>query len=265
MKLFISADLEGTAGVCCWPETDPDNKAYPYFASEMTEEVRSACVGAVDSGVTDILVKDAHDSARNIRPDRLPEAARIMRGWTRGPQCMMDGLDESFGAAAMIGYHTSAATNGNPLAHTMDTKNDHISLNGALMSEFMMNAYTAARRGVPVVLVSGDAMLCETARALVPSITAVAVSEGLGNASISLQPAVAQRKIYEGIKKALSLDVSKCLIALPDRFELVIRFHEHFKAYKASFYPGAEAKGMKEVVYRANDWVDVLKFMLFTL
>lgn len=265
MKLYISADLEGTAGVCCWPETDPENRAYPYFANEMTEEVRSACEGAIAAGAKEILVKDAHDSARNIHPDRLPEPVRIMRGWTRGPESMMGGMDSSFQAAAMIGYHTSCATNGNPLSHTMDTKNDFITLNGTLMSEFMMNAYTAAWYGVPVVFISGDKMICESATSLIPSITAVPVSEGIGNASISLQPAVAQRAIRKGMEKAMSGDLSKGLLTLPKTFELVIRFNEHFKTYRASFYPGAETNGMKEVVYRADDWYDVLKFMLFVL
>ena len=144
MKLFISADIEGTAGIVSWPETELGEQVYSYCANEMTMEVKNACDGAIRAGVDSILVKDAHDSARNINPAKLPKSVRILRGWTRGPECMMGGLDRSFDAVAMIGYHSACATNGNPLAHTMNTKNEFIKINGTIASEFMINAYTAA-------------------------------------------------------------------------------------------------------------------------
>lgn len=265
MKVFISGDIEGTAGIVSWPETNMENKFYPHFADEMTEEVKSACEGAIAAGATDILVKDAHDFARNINPEKLPEIVRIMRGWTRGPASMMAGVEGGFDAAACIGYHSSCATNGNPLAHTMNTQNEIVTLNGKTMSEFMMNAYTAAYYKVPVVFVSGDKMLCEAAKELIPAITAVPVSKGIGNASISVHPNVAHREIREGMARALRADVSQCLLKLPEKFEAVIRFHDHSRAYHGSFYPGARADGMKTVVYEADDYFDVLRFFLFVL
>lgn len=265
MKLFISADIEGTAGVVSWPETEMSDKYYPYFADEMSEEVAAACRGAIAAGAKDILVKDAHDYARNINPAKLPELVKIMRGWTRSPESMMAGLNRSFDAAAMVGYHTACATNGNPLAHTMNLKNEVVTLNGEIMSEFMMNAYTAAYFGVPVVFVSGDKMLCESAEKLIPAITAVPVSEGVGNASISLQPMAARKKIEEKMRQALSGDVSKCLLTLPKHFEVSIRFHEHSRAYRGSFYPGAKADGMNSVSFEADDYFDVITFFMFVL
>ena len=265
MKVFISADIEGTAGAASWPETKAGDRLYPYFADEMTEETAAACRGAIAAGSREILVKDAHDSARNINPRKLPEEVKIMRGWTGSPASMMAGLDKSFSASAMIGCHSAVATNGSPLAHTMNTKNDLVTLNGRIASEFLINAYTSAYFGVPVVLVSGDKMLCEDAAQLIPAITTVPVSEGVGNASISLHPAVAQRKIEEKMKQALSGDVSRCLPALPEKFEAFIRFHEHARAYRGSFYPGAKMDGMNGVRFAAKDYFDMLTFFLFVL
>ena len=264
-KLFISADIEGTAGIAAWPETELGKPGWPYAAGEMTREVRCACEGANEAGVKEILVKDAHDSARNIDPSLLPENVRVMRGWTRGPASMMAGLDGSFGAAAMVGYHSACATNGNPLAHTMNPGVEYVTLNGILMSEFRMNAYTAAWNQVPAIFVSGDLMLCESAQELIPAITAVPVSEGLGNASTSLHPAVAQRRIQEGMRQALEGDISRCRLRLPDHFEANVRFREHFKAYRAAFYPGAKADGMKGVRFAADDYFDILRFFMFVL
>lgn len=265
MKLFISADIEGTAGIVSWQETEPGTPYYPHFADEMTKEVRSACEGAAEAGAEEILVKDAHNTARNIDPSGLPEIVRILRGWTSSPLSMMDGLDKSFNAAAMVGYHSSCATNGNPLAHTMNTGNEWITLNGKIMSEFMMNAYTAAYYGVPTIFVSGDRLLCESARELIPNITAVPVSEGIGNASVSIHPAAAQKAIREGMRRAAEKDPAQCLPELPKTFEVKVRFHAHPRAYHASFYPGAKAVGMKEVSFSADDYFDVLRFFLFVL
>ena len=46
MKLFISADIEGTSGIAHWNETErtiPHD--YDYFAGQMTREVTAACEG----------------------------------------------------------------------------------------------------------------------------------------------------------------------------------------------------------------------------
>ncbi len=265
MKLFISSDIEGTAGICTWDETEPGSKLYEYFSAQMTREVRGACRGAQEAGVQEIVVKDAHDTARNIIPEELPEGVRILRGWTGGPASMMAGLDASFGAAAMTGYHSGCAVNGNPLSHTMNLQNEYIKINGELASEFRINAYYAGYLGVPVVFVSGDKALCESARAICPNITAVAVSEGMGGASLSLQPAEAVKRIRAGMAEALRKDVSQCRVVLPASFQVEVRYREHKAALRNSFYPGAKAVDDKTVVFSSGDYMDVLKFFMFCL
>ena len=43
-KLFISADIEGTAGIVNWNETERSvPHDYDYFANQMTREVAAAC------------------------------------------------------------------------------------------------------------------------------------------------------------------------------------------------------------------------------
>ena len=87
----------------------------------MTREVAAACAGAVAAGAEDILLKDAHDTARNLDPTALPRETRILRGWTGDPLSMMSGLDSApFGAVLFTGYHAWAACPGNPLSHTMN-------------------------------------------------------------------------------------------------------------------------------------------------
>ena len=77
MKIFVSSDMEGTAGVCHWDEVSKGQDLYEHFARQMSREVAAACEGALAAGADEILVKDAHDSARNINPEMLPRQARI--------------------------------------------------------------------------------------------------------------------------------------------------------------------------------------------
>ncbi len=265
MKLYISADIEGTTGICSWLETEKGNAEYDKMAVQMTREVNAVCEGANEAGVTQILIKDAHDLARNINFELLPGNTQLIRGWTRDPFGMMAGLDRSFDAVAMTGYHTTAGTNGNPLAHIWDVQIESIKMNGSMLSEFQMNAYIAAYFQVPVVLVSGDRMLCDAAKELIPGITTVAVSEGIGNASKSIHPLEALSLLKAGIKTALSGNFRSCIPELPGHFSIEINYREHYRAYKSSFYPGAKQSGMKCVSFEAEDYMEVLRFFLFVL
>ena len=93
MKLFVSADIEGTTGITLWDETENGHSRYAYFQQQMTKEVAAACQGALDAGCCDILIKDAHDSACNLIPSMLPEEVRIFRGGGSDIMSMMAGLE----------------------------------------------------------------------------------------------------------------------------------------------------------------------------
>ncbi|OQB24976.1 MAG: D-aminopeptidase [Firmicutes bacterium ADurb.Bin182] len=265
-KLFISADIEGTAGIAHWDETEKSKADYTYFAKQMTREVKAACEGAVRAGIEEILVKDAHDSGRNIDPSALPECASVYRGWARHPFCMMYGLDDSFEGVVFTGYHSAANMNSNPLSHTMDTRNNFVKINGEICSELMINSLTAAYTGVPVYCVSGDRGLCEWIRSVNPNILTVPVSEGYGSGTKGLHPDVAVRRIAETVEKALKQSKRQdCMFPLPKSFNVEINFKDHFLAQSGSFYPGAKQTGPRTVEFYAEDYWDVLCFFHFVL
>ena len=146
MKVYLSADIEGTCGICDWSETERSTRDdYIIYRDQMQREVNAACEAAIAAGAEYVYVKDAHDSARNLIPMELPEQVRVHRGWSGDPLSMMSGLDgDQFDAVFFTGYHAWASCPGNPLSHTMNLKNNFVTLNGQYMSEFMMNTYTAA-------------------------------------------------------------------------------------------------------------------------
>lgn len=225
MQIYISADIEGTCGIADWSETERKTMDdYRPFQQQMTREVAAACAGAVAAGAEDILLKDAHDTARNLDPTALPRETRILRGWTGDPLSMMSGLDSApFGAVLFTGYHAWAACPGNPLSHTMNLGNEYVAINGVRASEFLLNSYTAGYYGVPVAFLSGDADLCAFARELIPEIVTVPVNRGVGGGVVSLHPAVAVERIRAGAEEAVK-KADRCRVHMPDHFESVIRF-----------------------------------------
>ncbi len=136
MKVYISADIEGTAGITNWEEAEKPHATYQEFRARMTDEVVAACEGAIEAGAKEILVKDAHDSGRNIIAARLPDCARLIRGWSGHPFSMVQELDESFDALLFVGYHAKAGSDDNPLAHTLRLRIAHLAINGEIASDF---------------------------------------------------------------------------------------------------------------------------------
>jgi D-amino peptidase len=265
MKVYISADIEGVAGITHWDEASKTHPTYGEFRERMTSEVVAACEGAIAAGASEILIKDAHSSGRNIIADRLPDRARIIRGWSGHPFSMVQELDESFAAVLFTGYHSKAGDEGNPLAHTMSLKVGLITINGVAASEFMLHSYAAATKKVPAVFLSGDKGICADAKKLVPAITTVPVSEGIGPSTISLAPQLAQRLIRENVTAALRSDPAACSLTLPERFILEVKYTNPVDAYRGSWYPGVSHVGRQTLRFETADYFEVMRAIRFIL
>lgn len=263
MKIYISADIEGITGITHWDEASKNKADYRAFQEQMTDEVVAACEGALNAGATEILVKDAHGTGRNIITARLPEEAKLIRGWSGHPFCMIQELDDTFQAAVLIGYHSRAGSDANPLAHSLSTSIDYMNINGIFASEFLLHTYAAALVDVPVVFVSGDEGLCWDVSALNERIQTLAVNSGIGNSTISMHPKLAVKKIKEGVETALRGNVVLCKISLPEYFTMEIRYKDHSKAYRASYYPGATRAGTHTITFETTDYFEILRMLLF--
>jgi D-amino peptidase len=266
MKVYISADIEGVAGITAPDEANPEHKDTRYFQEQMTLEVAAACDGALAAGAKEILVKDAHWTGRNIDPRQLPECARLVRGWTGHPYSMMQELDASFAAALFIGYHARAGSAGNPLAHTMTGRLvAEMRLNDQPVSEFHLNTLTATMVGVPVVFVSGDADLCREVQTYDERIRTYAALRGIGTGTLAEHPAVAIRSIRAGVEKALRRDLKALPRPLPAAFKVEIDFKQPRDAYGKSFYPGARLVSDATLRFETGDYFEVLRMLSFIL
>ena len=263
MKIFISADIEGVTGATHWDETDKSHADYAEFREQMTAEVVAACEGALNAGATEIVIKDAHWTGRNLIAAKLPREARLIRGWTQDPYSMMAGLDESFHAALMVGYHSRAGSDAAPLAHTLTGRVVTLKINDRYAAEFLINAYTAGWLRVPVVFLSGDAGICQDATAFLPDLTTVAVMTGTGAATSSMHPALAVQRIRTDVETALRGEVARCSVAMPPHFVAEVRYRGHTSARQASFFPGTRLIEPHTVQFEADDYFEVLRFFMF--
>ena len=271
MKLFISSDMEGTCGITHWDETDNNKGAhhYEYFRGQMTREVAAACSGALEAGATEIRVKDAHDSGRNIIATELPLGVNLDRSFSGHPFSMVQGLDEGFDALGFTGYHSPAHGDGNALSHTFTLTADEVIINGKRASEFTLWSYTAAMLKIPVIFLSGDEALCQLAKDFIPGITVVGVNRGRGGSVMSIHPKEAEARIKEGMKQAVKkvkeTGSKDCIVQLPPSFEMVIKFKEHARAFSKSFYPGVKQVNEKTISYTTTDYMEIMRCLHFVI
>ena len=264
MKIFISADIEGVNGILDFEEASIGNKRFDAIQKQMTAEVRAACIGAHLAGAKEVIIKDAHASAANLSITDFPDYVKLIRGWSGHPFMMMYGLDASFDAAIMIGYHSKTRSGGNPLSHTISGAKFHsITINGEIMSEFMVNAYTAAYVGVPVVFLSGDVNLCKEVKKVNSHIETVETNEGVGNSICCTHPSIINEKITTQVKKVLSNELSRCHIELPNEFVVDIAYKKHYDAYRASFFPGVQLINDDTIRFVTKDYFEVLRLLHF--
>jgi D-amino peptidase len=243
MKIFISGDMEGVAGITATEQTDPVGQPeYAYSCKLMTGEVRAACEGAMAGGATEVLVNDSHWNMRNIIHEELPPQVRLIRGSLK-PLSMNQGLDPSCNAAAFVGYHAPVGTADSNIDHTYTGDLYDVRINGERCSEARINAAVAGCFGVPVIFISGDQNACADAKSFMPWIEAVEVKRAIGRyAASSLSPEESRKAIAAGMQRAVSglarNGARPFAFASPVTLELV--FTTTAKADMASLLPGSE-------------------------
>jgi D-amino peptidase len=204
VKIFISSDLEGTAGVVDWEQCRPGGAQYEYYCDLLTGEVNASIEGAMAAGATEFVVNDSHGKMANLKPDQLAGSAGYLSGRFK-PMYMMQGLDGSFDAVFFVSYHGSMGANGSTLSHTyFPGAFAAVTLNGVVTGEAGINALVAQAHGVPVVLISGDATTAAEIEPFCPGVHAAVVKRSVTRfAAESLHPSAARGLIYEQARLAV--------------------------------------------------------------
>lgn len=204
MKVFLSSDMEGTAGVVDWEQCVGTGLEAVEGRKLLLNEVNAAIEGAVAGGASEIVVNDSHSTMRNFPADALAGGASYISGSFK-PLYMMQGLDDSFDAILFVSYHGSVGAPAG-LSHTYNPRAVvEARLNGVVTGEAGINALVAAHYGVPVVLVTGDRVGCEETAELIPGVHQAVVKDSLSRtAAHSLHPDQACAIIRETARGAVA-------------------------------------------------------------
>ncbi|SAL57657.1 M55 family metallopeptidase [Caballeronia telluris] len=195
MKVLISADIEGVAGVFHPEQTRAGNAEYERARRWMTLEANAAVEGAFAGGATQVWVNDSHGGFRNLLPDLIDARAGIVLGKPR-TLGMMAGLEDEPELVFMIGYHARAQSRG-ILSHTINSfAFARVSLDGEEVGEAGLYGALAEERGARVALLTGDDVFVEETRPAFADARFVTVKTAHGYSSgVTQSPASACESI----------------------------------------------------------------------
>jgi D-amino peptidase len=251
VKVFISVDMEGIAGVVDWEQCRPGGAGYDVGCRLLLGEVNAAVEGALTAGARAVTVTDAHGLMANLAPDGLAGGASYRSGRSE-PDYMMAGLDASYDVILFVGYHGSMPAP-SVLSHTYNPRVvSDARIGGVRAGESGINALAAAGHGVPIAVITGDQHVGPEARPFCPGIREIVVKRSLGRESAeSLHPEAARTAIRDGVTSALG-DVGR-FDPPPLLGDLEVDVLTTDMAVLAARVRGVERTGERTVTIAASD------------
>lgn len=258
MKILVSVDMEGVAGVVSPDDITPDKPEYERNRMYMTDEASAAVRGILTyEPQATVVVCDAHAKYRNILPDRLARGCTLLRGAPR-MHGMMAGIDEDedVDAVVFIGYHGMAGTAQSVLAHTISGGTiARVRCNGQELGEVGLNAALASFYSAVPALAVGDDTLVHEAEAVVPGIATVSVKQAFGNrAAQSLHPADSCAAIEAAVPNALANRSNVNAPRFAGAVDLEVDMLRPYMTEMARLIPGIEMRGALTLAIRTTDF-----------
>jgi D-amino peptidase len=266
MKVFISVDIEGCAGVFDGHMLSPEGHDYAEGRALMVGECNAAVQGALDAGATEVYVNDSHNRMINLLPWAVHPEARLILGSVK-PMSMCQGLDSSFDAAMYIGYHARQGTAQAFLCHTYHSRVFYnIAVNGEDWGESSLNAAMAGWFGVPVVFVSGDDACAAEISRLLPGTHTLSVKRGQGSRTgDSLHPEKARALIRQGAAKALEQRAAIRPFRPVPPYHLVADLVNERMADLCTRIPKVERTGARRLEFISDNYQEMYRAMLCML
>jgi D-amino peptidase len=264
IKVYISVDMEGIAGVVSTEQLGPAGFEYAAARQWMTGETLAAIQGARDAGATEFVVSDSHGNGLNLLIDQFPTDVTIIRSWPR-PLMMMEGIDSSFAAAVFIGYHASTSNLRGVRAHTMSSATlTGVALNGTQMPEGGVNAAIAGYFGVPVVAMSGDDAAVEEVQRFTGPIEGAVVKRAISfHSAATMTPKAAQDLIRAKVKSGVERRTGARAFALKGGVTLDLAFKNYRTAEMLAYLPIVTRTDAHTIRFVGRNILEVSKFMEF--
>jgi D-amino peptidase len=265
MKVYISVDIEGMAGVMDREQGNPaGGAAYEVGRRLMTQEANAAIAGAFDAGASEVVVNDSHGGMRNLVASELDRRAVLVQGRVK-PWFMVEGLDGTFDACFLVGYHAPAGVRDGVLNHAFHPY--ELRCNGRVFSETGLSAMVAGHYGVPTTLVTGDDATLRDADAILGEGRYVGVTTKRGISRLgaaSVHPEVARERIRAGAAEALGRrrEFAPYKVETPVRLELDLYYSP--QADVAALIPTVERLGDRTIAFTAPDALSAYRTFLAT-
>lgn len=230
MKIYISCDIEGLAGIADWSMEKEDTanfrELYHKHLAWVLEGIRQS---AINDLIEEITISDAHSKGTNLsylRLSEMDERVSLVSGFPR-MDYMMSGLDSSYDLVLFAGYHGGIGKQYASMDHGYSSKVAYrLEINGKYMNETTINAAYASELGVPVGLVIGESGLKEQLidEQMMPWVSYVSTKESLARYGVKTRPMrEVRREIIQQTKKVLDSDFSAIplyKIQMPAKVEL---------------------------------------------
>ncbi len=261
MRVYISVDMEGIAGINTSKPTERGDDAYPRSAALMGGEANAAIEGAFDAGAEEVVVNDSHGKMYNLPPEELDPRARLVQG-SKAWSMVEAAAEGRFDVALFVGYHARAGHPRGTLAHTYTGGPTLTTLAGRPTGEYGINAMYLGTLGVPVGMVAGDDALAEEVADWLPWAERVVVKRAVSRqAADSLHPARARELVREGARHAVERATTGDLepLRLDPPIEVGIDFRHGGQADLAAFIPGFRREADRGVRYTAADGVEAYR------
>ncbi len=262
MKLYISSDMEGVAGVTAWQQVDArtPHPEYHIYKRYYTQEVAAAVSGAKRAGASDVTINDSHGPMRNVVFEELPRDVRVIFG-NRKPYSMVQNCDASYAGAFFIGYHGGIGDKDAVLCHTYTPSVIYEArLNGILCSEATLNAAVLGYYGVPLLYVTGDRTTVEGVQRQMPWVQGTVVKESIGNfGADTMTPGAAQLAIEEGAAAALAARANAKPFTIEPPIALDIILGKVEQADYVEMIPGFTRTGQRAVQFVDDDMLTIFK------
>ena len=264
LKVFISVDMEGIAGVVTGDQLGPNGFEYEKFREFMTSEALAAVHAAKESGATEIVVTDSHGNGENLLIDKFPPDIRVIRSWPR-KLGMMAGIDSTFDAAIFIGYHASTNNPKGVRAHTFSSATlTRVAINGNVASEGSWNAAIAGHFGVPVILISGDDAAVAEVNEQIGEVEKAAVKNNLSfHSANTLTPQAAQQLIAQKVKAAFGRLNEFKPFKVSSPVHLDISFKHYQPPELLAYLREVKRTDAHSIRYTVKDMVEASEFIQF--
>ncbi|EHD19607.1 MULTISPECIES: M55 family metallopeptidase [Brenneria] len=262
MKIFISADIEGIAGVMRPEQCSPGTAEYQLARGLMEQEVNAAIDGAFAGGATDVVVADSHAAMVNLRAENIDPRARLVQGKPRGLS-MVEGLEQQqYDGMMFIGYHSAAGEAG-VLAHTINGRAFYrVRINGEVMAESDIYAAAGAERDTPLWLVSGDDQLQQWIARHYPAAAYACVKRAISqHAAESLSPEAARRIIHQSAMNAVQTAHKKVASRIQAPYHLELMTAKPVLADLFCLIPGIVRQDAVTVSYNAQGMAELISLL----